>query len=219
MMTHDLKSPLMVMLGHVQAIKLGMWGAVEGKVKASIEEIERSGLNICSMLENVLDVYRVEMGMLNIRQAACDIGRLLEESCRGNRLIAGEKQIELELHLPRVLPTLHADCKQLARVFNNLIGNAVKFTPVGGKVSVSCSAEGEQLRISVRDNGIGIAPKELPLVFNKYYRSPRASGFKGTGLGLTISRSIVEAHGGTIEVESTEGEGSEFSVKIPLKID
>lgn len=219
MMTHDLKSPLMVMLGHVQAIKLGMWGAVEGKVKNSIEEIERSGLNICSMLENVLDVYRVEMGMMNIRKAKCDMALLIEECCRANRFNADEKDIRIELLLPRALPPLQADGKQLARVFNNLIGNAVKFSPVEGKVTVSCAVRGGVIHASVHDTGIGIAQKELPLIFKKYYRSPRASGFKGTGLGLTISRSIVEAHGGAIEVQSEEGKGSLFTVKIPLKMD
>jgi signal transduction histidine kinase len=217
MMTHDLKAPLMVMLGHVQAIKLGMWGAVDAQIKTSIEEIERSGLNISSMLEDVLDIYRVEMGLLHIRKSSCDVVEILGNCCSDGRLHANEKGIELSLCLNANLPLMFADGRQLARVFNNLIGNAVKFTQRKGEVSVTAAMRDGLLHVSVRDTGIGIPENDIPLVFNKYFRSSKASGFKGTGLGLTISRSIVEAHGGLIEVESVEGAGSIFTVKIPVE--
>jgi signal transduction histidine kinase len=219
MMTHDLKSPLMVMLGHVQAIKLGMWGAVDAQIKTSIEEIERSGLNISSMLEDVLDIYRVEMGLLNIRKSSCDIAEILENCCRDGRLHADDKGLELTLSVNANLPPMYADAKQLTRVLNNLIGNAIKFTPAKGKVSVTATMHDGLLNIFVRDTGMGIPEKDIPQVFNKYFRSHKASGFKGTGLGLTISRSIVEAHGGLIEVESLEGAGSTFTIKIPVGSD
>jgi signal transduction histidine kinase len=217
MMTHDLKSPLMVMLGHVQAMKLGMWGAVDGQIKTSIEEIERSGLNICSMLENVLDIYRVEMGLLHIRKNSCDIAEILENCCRDGRVNAKDKGIELQLDMDADFPLVYVDDRQLTRVFNNLIGNAIKFTPGKGRISVKAAMRDGLLHISVRDTGMGIPEKDIPMVFNKYFRSQRASGFKGMGLGLTISRSIVEAHGGLIEVESQEGVGSIFAVKIPVR--
>ena len=217
MMTHDLKSPLMVMLGHVQAIKLGMWGTVEGQIKTSIEEIERSGLNISSMLENVLDIYRVEMGLINIRKNTCNITEILENCCRDGRLHAKDKGVKLNLCMQAEFPPVFVDGRQLSRVFNNLIGNAIKFTPGKGKVTVAAAMHDGLLHISVQDTGIGIPGKDIPLVFNKYFRSSKASGFKGTGLGLTISRSIVEAHGGLIAVESLEGVGSTFTVKIPAR--
>jgi signal transduction histidine kinase len=194
-----------------------MWGAVDGQIKTSIEEIERSGLNICSMLENVLDIYRVEMGLLHIRKNSCDIAEILENCCRDGRVNAKDKGIELQLDMDADFPLVYVDDRQLTRVFNNLIGNAIKFTPGKGRISVKAAMRDGLLHISVRDTGMGIPEKDIPMVFNKYFRSQRASGFKGMGLGLTISRSIVEAHGGLIEVESQEGVGSIFAVKIPVR--
>lgn len=216
MMTHDLKSPLMVMLGHVQAIKLGMWGTVDSQIRASMEEIERSGLNLGSMLENVLDIYRLEMGRVQIKRDLCDIGEVLKNCCRDGQVQALDQGVKLSLQISDGMPHMFVDGRQLARVFGNLIGNAVKFTPRNGKVAITAEIRDDILCFSVRDTGIGIPPKDLSRIFNKYFRSDKASGFKGTGLGLTISRAIVDAHDGAIDVESIEGRGSMFTVKIPL---
>ncbi len=217
MMTHDLKSPLMVMLGHVQALKLGLWGEIDRQVQSSIEEIERSGLNLSSMIENVLDIYRLETGLIRINRQLSDIGEILENCFRDYRLNAEDGGIEMKLTIRRALPLVFADYRQMNRVFANLIGNAIKFTPRKGKVSIEAETDGEMLQVIVKDTGIGIPEKDIYRIFNKYFRSDNASGFKGTGLGLAISRAIVEGHGGTIEVESIENMGSMFVVKIPIQ--
>jgi signal transduction histidine kinase len=111
---------------------------------------------------------------------------------------------------------LEADPKQLVRVFANLAGNAVKFTPRRGRVKFSAEAADGEVRVTVSDTGIGISPRDKERIFSKYYRGAGASGFKGTGLGLTISKAIVEAHGGSIDVESSEGAGSVFTVRLPV---
>jgi signal transduction histidine kinase len=218
MMTHDLKSPLMVMLGYVQAIKLGMWGSVDQQIQSSIEEIERSGHNLSSMIENMLDVYRLEIGLVQINRQFCDIRNVLEECSRDAKLEAEDQLITLTLSIDTRIPPMYVDCKQLARVFSNLIGNAIKFTPRNGVVDITAGVVDGNLEVAVKDTGIGISGKDIPRIFNKYFRSERAAGFKGTGLGLTISRSIVEAHGGIVEVESSEGHGSIFTAKIPVKM-
>jgi len=218
MMTHDLKSPLMVMLGYVQAIKLGMWGSVDQQIQSSIDEIERSGHNLSSMIENMLDVYRLEIGLVQTNRQFCDIREILEECYRDRKLEAEDQWINLTLSIDAEIPPMHVDCKQLARVFSNLIGNAIKFTPRNGVVVITAGVVDGNLEVAVKDTGIGISGKDISRIFNKYFRSERAAGFKGTGLGLTISRSIVEAHGGIVEVESSEGHGSTFTVKIPVKI-
>jgi signal transduction histidine kinase len=216
MITHDLKSPLMVMLGHVQAMKLGLWGEIDHQVQSSIEEIERSGLSLSSMIENVLDIYRLETGLIRINRQLSDIGAILESCCKDYRLHAEDGAVELSLTVQKAIPPVLVDGRQLTRVFANLIGNAIKFTPRNGKVSIEVSTKGEMLHISVRDTGIGIPEKDISRIFNKYFRSDNVSGFKGTGLGLAISRAIIEAHGGVIEVESIEDMGSMFIVKIPI---
>lgn len=217
MMTHDLKSPLMVMLGYIQAIKLGMWGSVDSQIQSSINEIERSGHNLNSIIENVLDFYRMETGQVRINRQRCDILEILEGCCKDVKLEAEEHCINLMLSANEEIPPMLYDCKQLARVFANLIGNSIKFSPRNGNVLITAAVKEGILAVSVEDKGIGISSEDILQIFNKYFRSQQASGFKGTGLGLTISRAIVEAHGGVIEVESTEGVGSTFTVKIPVK--
>jgi signal transduction histidine kinase len=218
MMTHDLKSPLMVMLGYVQAIKLGMWGSVDPQIESSIDEIERSGGNLSSMIENMLDVYRLEVGLVQINRMYCDVREILEGCYRDCRLEAEDQWVNLTLSIDEEIPPMVVDSKQLARVFTNLIGNAIKFTPRNGLVAITAGVVDGNLEVSVRDTGIGISAKDISRIFNKYFRSEQAAGFKGTGLGLTISRAILEAHGGIVEVESLEGCGSTFTVKLPYKV-
>jgi len=217
MMTHDLKSPLMVMLGYVQAIKLGMWGSVDPQINSSIDEIERSGHSLSSMIENMLDVYRLEIGLVQINRQCCDIREILEGCYRDCKLEADDQWVNLTLTINEEIPPMQVDSKQLARVFANLIGNAIKFTPRNGIVTTTAEVVDGILEVAVQDTGIGISGKDISRIFNKYFRSEQAAGFKGTGLGLTISRAIVEEHGGIIEVESSEGLGSTFTVKIPVK--
>lgn len=216
-MTHDLKSPLMVIQGYLQTLRMGMCGRVNPQVEGIIEDMERSGKYLYSMIEDLLDVYRLEMGLVQINRRRCDPAELLRECCRDRQLEAVEQMIALTLRIPEPLPAMELDPKQLARVFANIIGNAVKFTPRRGRVTVTALVKGDNLHVSVRDNGIGIPEKDIPRIFAKYFRSEQAAGFKGTGLGLTLSKELVEAHGGTIEVQSVEGEGSIFTVILPVK--
>lgn len=215
-MTHDLKSPLMVMQGYIQAIRLGMLGDVEPKLAGSLRDMERSGKNLHAMIEDLLDVYRLEMGLIQVRRKNCDLHAFLDGCCRDRQMEAEEHDITLTLRVPRELPDVELDEKQLSRVFANLIGNAIKFTPHGGAVTITALVRGENLHVAVRDTGIGISSADLPHIFKKYFRSEKVAGFKGSGLGLALSREIVDAHGGTIDVESVDGKGSKFTVILPI---
>jgi signal transduction histidine kinase len=216
-MTHDLKSPLMVLQGYVQAIKLGMWGDIHPKLQKTLEDMERSGKSLYSMIEDLLDVYRLEMGLVQIKRLPCDLSALLESCCHDRQLEADEQGVSLVVKLPRKLQQVELDTKQFSRVFANVVGNAVKFTPRGGKVTVSAQIRQGNFRVSVKDTGIGIAESDTSAVFKKYFRTELAAGFKGSGLGLALSKEIVEAHGGTIEVESVVGKGSVFTIIAPIK--
>jgi signal transduction histidine kinase len=216
-MTHDLKSPLMVLQGYVQAIKLGMWGDIHPKLQKTLEDMERSGKSLYSMIEDLLDVYRLEMGLVQIKRLPCDLSALLESCCHDRQLEADEQGVTLLLKVPRKCQKVELDTKQFSRVFANIVGNAVKFTSRGGSVTVSAQIRKGNFQVSVRDTGIGIAEKDTPFVFKKYFRTEQAAGFKGSGLGLALSKEIVEAHGGKIEVESVMGKGSVFTVIAPIK--
>jgi len=216
-MTHDLKSPLMVLQGYVQAIKLGMWGDIHPKLQKTLEDMERSGMSLYSMIEDLLDVYRLEMGLVQIKRLPCDLPALLETCCHDRQLEAEEQGVTLLLKVPRKCQKVELDVKQFSRVFANIVGNAVKFSPRGSTVTVSAQIRKGNFHVSVKDSGIGIAEKDKALVFKKYFRTEQAAGFKGSGLGLALSKEIVEAHGGTIEVDSVEGQGSVFTVIAPIK--
>jgi signal transduction histidine kinase len=216
MMTHDLKSPLTVIMGYVQAL-LGETDKVDDSLHMFINEMDKSARKMLSMIEDVLDAYRLEAGLLQIDPQPCNVNKLLEGCCR-------DLEREAVLHgsyffseIGDGIPPLSLDGKQISRVFANIIGNAVKFTPRRGSIRVASELQDDHVVIEVTDTGIGIPTEELPNIFNKYFRAAGAQGFKGTGLGLTISKAIVEAHGGSIDVESEAGRGSRFSVVLPLQ--
>lgn len=215
MMTHDLKSPLTVVTGYLQMMKMGVYGELNEKLNDVVEQMDQCGARLTSMIEDLLGTYQMEVGIMQLNKECCDIGVILKECFCDNLNEAREKEIKCTLSLDKGLPMAHLDCKQLSRVFNNLISNAIKFTPRGGKVSVNAGAAKGNLYVNIDDTGIGIPRQDLSRIFKKYFRSAGASGFKGTGLGLTISRAIVESHEGAIRVESTEGKGSRFTVIIP----
>jgi signal transduction histidine kinase len=216
MMTHDLKSPLTVIMGYVQALLEEMPHKVDGSLHLFITEMDKSAGKMLSMIDDVLDAYRLEAGLLQIDRRPCDVRVLLEGCCNDGEREAVVHGSSFSSELCTEIPSLDLDDKQIARVFANLIGNAVKFTPRRGSISVSSSLQDGSLLVQVTDTGIGIPEEDLQRIFNKYFRASGAQGFKGTGLGLTISKAIVEAHGGSIDVESAEGQGSRFSVLLPL---
>jgi signal transduction histidine kinase len=215
MMTHDLKSPLTVVMGYIQGIRIGMYGEVGGQLRTVIQKLEQSGTKLQQMIDEMLDLYRLEMGMLTINRQPSSLSTILEGCCRDNQRVAQARGILLELGGLEGLPEMAVDAKQLLRVFNNLIGNALKFTAADGVVTITSSYDDGMFSVTVADTGIGIPREDLSRIFTKYYRSAGASGIKGSGLGLAISKAIIEAHGGSIEVESAVGEGSRFRVIVP----
>jgi len=216
MMTHDLKSPLTVITGYLQMMKMGVYGELNEKLDTVIDQMGHSGSKLVSMIEELLGTYQMEVGNITLEKESCDIEAILNGCYRDNLNEARDKNIEFTYSMDDGLPTVYLDYKQISRVFNNLISNAIKFTPRDGKVSVSATMTTGNLYIEIEDTGIGIPSQDLSRIFNKYYRSAGASGFKGTGLGLAISKAIVEGHGGAIKVESSEGKGSRFTVMIAL---
>lgn len=216
MMTHDLKSPLTVIMGYMQALMGEMPAKMDPSLHLFVKEMDKSAVKMLSMIDDVLDAYRLEAGLLQIDRQPCDARSLLEGCCRDGEQEAAVHGSYFLSEICEGIPPLDLDEKQITRVFANLIGNAVKFTPRRGTISVTGTLQDDCLLVQVSDTGIGIPETELPRIFNKYFRASGAQGFKGTGLGLTISKAIVEAHGGSIRVESAAGKGSRFSVLLPL---
>jgi signal transduction histidine kinase len=203
-------------MGYVQALMDEMPEKVDASLHMFIREMDKSSLKMLSMIEDVLDAYRLEAGLLQIDRHPCNVRALLEGCCSDGEREAVVHGSAFLSDICTDIPPLNLDSKQIARVFANLIGNAVKFTPRRGVIRVTGALQDDSLLVEVSDTGIGIRQDEIPRIFNKYFRATAAQGFKGTGLGLTISKAIVEAHGGSIGVESRAGKGSRFSVLLPL---
>src|SRR5689334_4017243 len=182
---------------------------------AQLRIIKRSGERMNRLIQDLLSVTTIEAGRLSIAPRKISVNELLHEACELLEPIAREKAITLTLSAAADLPPVPADSARVLQVFSNLVGNAVKFTPSGGAITLSAARDDGKVLCSVADNGPGIPAAQIPRLFGKFWQAKRGDG-RGVGLGLAIARGIVEAHGGTITVDSEEGKGSVCSFALPV---
>jgi two-component system, OmpR family, phosphate regulon sensor histidine kinase PhoR len=212
--SHDLKNPISsIKLGTDLIGKIGQLTPKQAEIK---ERIARTADYMHELVTDLLDLGKIEAG-LNFAAEAVDLVPLIMEAIQAQQPAIVEKAQSVVLDLPEGLVVV-GDARRLLQVWSNLIGNAVKYTSTGGRITVSGQQQASGVEISVQDTGIGIRTKDLPYVFDKFYRvsSAEMKSIKGTGLGLAIVKSIVEAHNGRITVSSTHGQGSTFTVQLPL---
>ena len=207
--SHELRTPLSVIQGNVEGILDGLYPADRAHLEPILEETQ--------LLERLVEDLRTlslsESGALRLHREPTDLGALLAETVAGFRARADAAGIELALSADDPLPTLELDQARLRQVIGNLLTNALRFTPAGGTVRVAVAAAGDGgVEISVTDTGSGIAADELPHIFDRFYRSADSGG---SGLGLPIARSLVEAHGGTIDAESSSDAGTTVRIRLP----
>ncbi|HEV7906075.1 MAG TPA: ATP-binding protein [Pyrinomonadaceae bacterium] len=216
--THDLRSPLTVISGVISFFTSGRLGELSPEQKNMVGMMERNTQNLIELVNDLLDAAKLESGSLQLELAPTDVRALIHEICEPLEPLASEKGITLTEELPAELPPAQADRAKLRRVIVNLLSNALKFTPKGGRVSVRAELAGAEMRVAVTDTGVGIAAADIPLLFDKYEQARHRAtrGEKGTGLGLYITRQLVELHGGDIHVESEVGRGSTFSFTLPM---
>jgi signal transduction histidine kinase len=217
-LAHDIKSPLGIIIGYAERLtdQLSADRADADKVEA-LGRIHDNAQRIVNLVTGFLEASKAEAGKLEIAHRPVAINPLLEQVARQLEPDIRKKSLDLELRLEDRLPDLTGDSAQLERVFWNLLGNAIKFTPSGGKVTVRSSRQDRSVAVSIRDSGIGIKPEDLPLLFTQFRRLNSAAKIDGTGLGLFIVKTIVEAHRGTVQAESPRDGGSNFTVRIPLR--
>lgn len=178
--------------------------------------IRAASLQMDHLIQDLLDITRVETGRLTLAQQPVSAGALLEGALETLRPLVKEAGLKLVVDLPATLPTVHADPERIAQVLSNLVGNAIKFTPKGGKITIKASEDGDAVRVSVSDTGVGISKEQLPHVFDRFWQSQQSTiRSRGAGLGLPIARGIIEAHGGRIWAESEIGRGAIFRFTLP----
>jgi signal transduction histidine kinase len=216
--THDLRSPLTVISGVISFFTSGRLGELSPEQKNMVSMMERNTQSLIELVNDLLDASKLESGTMRLDMASIDLHGVLDELRETMEPLAKEKGIELVEALPKDLPPVEADRTKLRRIIVNLLSNALKFTQKGGRVEVRAERQGERVCVSVSDTGVGIAPEDVARLFDKYEqaRSRATRGEKGTGLGLYITRQLVELHRGEIKVESELGNGSTFSFTLPV---
>lgn len=216
--SHDLRTPLTSIQGFSQAIAEGVASDPAAAQRAA-QIIRDETARLHRMVESLLDLARLDADQVNMRRGPVAPGDLLRAVGAGFSGRARERQIDLRLIIPPDLPRISGDGDRLAQVFTNLLDNALKHTPPGGTVTLSAALSDGGLAVTVRDTGEGIPPDEIGRIFERFYqvdKSRRRDHQSGLGLGLAIARQIVEAHGGTIRAASAAGQGTAFTVWLPL---
>jgi signal transduction histidine kinase len=216
MITHDIKSPLSTILTYSDMILSGTIPITEIDINKTMRNIFTSGHKILNLVENYLISSAIEAGRLHMNMSALNLPTFITEESEHFRPQFDKKGIDFSIISESDTPLVQADKMQLDRAFSNIITNAIKFTPVGGSIKVSTGLDGERVYVRIADTGKGISEDNIERIFGKYRRAEEAASVEGIGLGLFISNTIVEAHGGELTVSSTPGEGSVFTMYLPV---
>ena len=218
MAAHDLRSPLGVIQNYSDFLEVDAGPLLNDEQRAFISTIKRTSRFMLKLVDDLLDVTSIEAGRLTLDRQPSDLCRLLADNVTLNRTLAARKDIAVEFAPVGPLPLVALDADRIQQVLNNLIGNAIKFSTPGSRVSVTAAVSGDAVIISIADQGLGLSASDLTNLFKPFARATvrGTAGEKSTGLGLAIARSIVEAHGGRIWAESELGKGATFFVSLPV---
>jgi signal transduction histidine kinase len=218
MVIHDLRTPLTALVSGLATI--GSYGDLN-EIQREVLDISLNGANtLGAMINDLLDISKMEDGSLKLDYEELTAAEVIETALLQTRLLVNDKEQELLSEIAPDLPPFHADRDKLVRTLVNLIGNAIKFTPARGSITVSVAGSDDKMTFTVADTGEGIPEEAFEQIFEKFGQvESRKSGKQmSTGLGLTFCKMAVEAHGGTIRVQSEIGQGSRFSFTIPLHL-
>lgn len=215
--THELRTPLTSIKGYASILSAGKLGELPPEAKNRIDKINQHSDELAHLVNELLDISRIESGKVIMKQGLEDLKSIAEEVADILSVQLKEKSIELSINIPAASANVFIDRDQIKRVFINLIGNAIKFTPVKGKISISSKKINKEIQVDVNDTGCGIPEEAQESIFEEFYRVDNLINqqTKGTGLGLTLVKHIIEAHKGRIWVKSKVGAGSTFSFTLP----
>ena len=217
-MSHELRTPLNGIIGFAEFLADGRPGPVNEKQKEYLEDILKSGQHLLHLINDMLDLVKVQAGKLELSPEVFEIRSGIEEVCAVVHPIAEQKNIDVRVEIDPGLDAITLDLQRFRQILYNLLSNALKFTDDGGVVTIKADRRADgNIRLSVRDSGIGIAADDIPRLFTEFEQLETgiARRFGGTGLGLALTKSIVTLQGGSIDVESEVGVGSTFTVALP----
>lgn len=215
--SHELRTPLTSIKGYAAILMAGKLGAVPESVKERLEKVNKHSDSLVKLVNDLLDISRIESGKVEMKLEELNLKGAVDEVLDLMAPQMKEKRIQFDIEIPKEISACLADRTQLGRVLTNLLGNAIKFTPEKGKISVKAKEDKSFLQIDVQDSGIGISEEGLAKIFDEFYRADNAVNqkIKGTGLGLSLVKRIIEAHKGRIWVNSKLDKGTTFSFTLP----
>jgi len=209
---HDLRTPLTRLRGTAELALQGRHDvpATQEALADCVEESDR----VLSMLQTLMDISEAEAGMMRLNRERIDLGRLIREVADGYQFVAEERKVAIHTDTPAPCEA-SVDANRIRQVFANLLDNALKYNREGGSVTLGVQADSEWAVARFRDTGQGIPADEQPRIWNRLYRGDKSRSLRGLGLGLSLVKAVVEAHGGHVSVTSQEGNGAEFTVRLP----
>jgi two-component system phosphate regulon sensor histidine kinase PhoR len=217
MVSHELRSPLSAIKQQHAVILDGLAGELTEKQRELLTRAHAKIQGLLDLINDLLDVAKMEAGYGQLEQVPLDLREILAELVDLLQARASSQKITLQVEMPEGLPLIRADRRSMEEVFTNLVSNAINYSPDGGEVRIAAISHGDYLEVLVKDQGIGIEAEEVPKIFDKFYRvkSPKTRQVIGTGLGLALVKGLIEAHRGTVDVDSEVGAGTTFRVKLP----
>lgn len=217
-MTHELRTPIHGVQGLADVIAAGVYGPVTDKQREACASIKRSAQSLLQLVDDVLQLSRAEAGKIDARPGLVDIADLVERVTASVAWMVGTKKLALDVEVAPELPAVHSDERWLAHVLVNLIANAVKFTPEGGRVTVRATVHDGAIELAVEDTGIGIPPEDRDRIFEPFrqLQGGDARGYGGVGLGLALVAQLADLLAVTVELDSAVGKGSVFRVRVPI---
>jgi signal transduction histidine kinase len=218
-MSHELRTPLNAIIGFSEVLQEKLFGELNEKQAEYTNDILTSGQHLLSLINEILDLSKVEAGRMELETAVLDLPLAIENARTFVRERAAKHGITVDVDVDDRLGEYVGDERKIKQILLNLLSNAVKFTPEGGRIAINAREVNGSIEISVSDTGIGIAPEDQPKIFEEFRQvgADYAHKVEGTGLGLTLAKKFVELHGGRIWVQSRPGQGSMFTFTLPLR--
>ena len=213
--SHEMRSPLAVIQQYIESLKLIAGDKLDENALSIIDRCEKRIQNLKELIEHWLDLRRIESGTFITDKKNLNLADIIRKATEDILPLSQKRGISLKINIPENIPEIVGDKESLIRVFVNIIGNATKYTPSGGSISISEKHNDRYVDISISDTGAGIPKEKLPFIFDAFYRAKdKEDKHRGSGLGLTFCKRIMDAHGGIIDVSSEEGKGTTFVLRF-----
>ena len=217
-MSHELRTPLNSIIGFSDVMFDGLTGELGPKQKNYMKHISDSGHHLLNLINDILDISKVEAGKMELHIDMLNMKTVIDDIVAMTQTLTSRKNISVNVDVQENMPTLRADRSKIKQIMYNLMGNAIKFTDDGGKITILTKVKGKKILVSIIDNGIGISTEDQKKLFKPFSQidSSISRSYQGTGLGLALVKELIELHGGNIRVESEVGKGSNFTFELPI---